>query len=282
MILRYANDLHEKLISKLETHRRVITSMGYLTGEYRSFKVRFSKLAGADSPWTFTDHKHAVGFAVASGDSEVNKAGTVKEGEFYTVEIARYDVPNANGRVYVAPKNMSICPGVSKDDLYNMMVSYVMNLLATTKGIDTVQNLVVCFIWSENGGCLFIDNFREGVDNLGYEIHPYVRAGWDAELVSLIPDGCMYEDESTRTWMHHFHNHMRMLQINYDLSYSDVENTWYARLSSAAPDECFLSRDRASVASAAEDCLRHIGRLGVFDVLEQVGWTTVNGYQKAV
>lgn len=282
MILRYANDLHEKLISKLETHRRVITSMGYLTGEYRSFKVRFSKLAGADSPWTFTDHKHAVGFAVASGDSEVNKAGTVKEGEFYTVEIARYDVPNANGRVYVAPKNMSICPGVSKDDLYNMMVSYVMNLLATTKGIDTVQNLVVCFIWSENGGCLFIDNFREGVDNLGYEIHPYIRAGWDAELVDLIPDGCMYEDEGARTWMHHFHNYMRELQIGYELNYCDASNQWYVRLVSAADAECFTSKDRPTISSAAEDCLRHIGRLNVSGVLEQMGWTTVNRYKESV
>lgn len=281
MILRYANDLHERLVSKLDSHRRVITNTGYLTGEYRSFKMRFSKLAGEDSRWVFTDHKRSLSFGFATKE-DAALYGAVKEGDFVTVKVGEYDVPNANGRVYVSPKNMSICPGVSKDDLYNMMVSYVMNLLTTTKGIDTVQNLVVCFIWSENGGCLFIDNFREGVDNRAYEIHPYVRAGWDAELVSLIPDGCMYEDESTRTWMHHFHNHMRMLQINYDLSYSDVENTWYARLISAAPDECFLSRDRASVASATEDCLRHIGRLGVYDVLEQVGWTTVNRYKESV
>lgn len=282
MILRYANDLHEKLISKLNTHRRVITGMGYLTGEYRSFKVRFSKLAGAESPWTFTDHKHAVAFATASAESEVVKAGTVKEGEFYTVEVARYDEPNANGRVYVAPKNMSVCPGVTKDDLYNMMVSYVMNLFATTKGVDTAQNLVVCFIWSENGGCLFIDNFREGVDNLAYEIHPYVRAGWDAQLVDLIPDGCMYEDESARTWMHHFHNHMRMLEISYEINFCDASNEWYVQLVSAAEAENFISKDRPTVTSAAEDCLRHIGRLGVYDVLEQLSWITVNGYKESV
>lgn len=281
MILRYANDLHERLVSKLDSHRRVITNTGYLTGEYRSFKVRFSKLAGEDSRWVFTDHKRSLSFGFATKeDAAIDSA--LKEGEFITVKVGEYNVPNANGRVYVAPKNMSICPGVSKDDLYNMMVSYVMNLLATTRGIDTVQNLVVCFIWSENGGCLFIDNFREGVDNLGYEIHPYIRAGWDAELADLIPDGCMYGDESARTWMHHFHNYMRELQIGYELNYCDASNQWYVRLVSAAEAECFMSKDRSTVSSAAEDCLRHIGRLDVFVVLEQMGWTTVNHYKESV
>lgn len=281
MILRYANDLHEKLISKLESHRRVITNTGYLTGEYRSFKMRFTKLPCQDSRWTFIDHKQSLSFGFATKDDSLPD-NMVKEGDFYTVKVAEYDVPNANDRVYVSPKNMSVCPGVSKDDLYSMMVSYVMNLLATTKGINETVNLVVCFIWSENGGCLFIDNFREGVDNLGYELHPYVRAGWDAELVDLIPDGCMYEDESARTWMHHFHNHMRSLQIGYELNFCDASNQWYARLVSAADAECFTSKDRPTVTSAAEDCLRHIGRLGVYDVLSKFEYTTVNSYEKAV
>lgn len=281
MILHYANDLHEKLISKLDSHRRVITNTGYLTGEYRSFKMRFTKLPGQDSRWHFADHKQSLSFGFATKEDALSD-NTVKEGEFFTVNVGEYNVPNANDRVYVAPNNTSVCPGVNKDDLYSMMVSYVMNLLATTKGIDEVVNLIVCFIWSECGGCLFIDNFRDGVDNLAYEIHPYVRAGWDAELVNLIPDGCMYEDESARTWMAHFHNHMRVLQIGYELNFCDASNRWYVRLVSAADAECFTSKDRPTVTSAAEDCLRHIGRSGIYTVLEQVGWTTVNGYKEAV
>lgn len=277
MILRYANDLHEKLIAKLSSHARVITNTGYLTGEYRSFKMRFTKLPCQDARWTFTDHKHSVSFGIATEDTEVDK-----KGEFYTVEVSRYDEPNANGRVYVSPKNMSVCPGVTKDDLYNMMVSYVMNLLATTRGINEAVNLVVCFIWSEHGGCLFIDNFRPGVDNLAYEIHPYVRAGWDAKLTDLIPDGCMYEDESARTWMHHFHNHLRLLDIGYELNFCDASNQWYVSLNSAAEVERFMSKDRPSVASAAEDCLRHIGRLNVEGVLKTFEYTIETPYKEAV
>ena len=269
MLLRYSNELHVKLLGKLESHSRLITGIGYLNGNYRSHKLRFSKEAGSNH-WLYHDKHGTTRFGFA--EEPMSEKG-VEVGDFFTMQVGGSDEMNAK---------LAQTINKDKDDLYVMMVSYLMSLFATTKGIEDKVDLVVCLIWSTDGGCLFIDNYRIGVDNLGYEIHPYVRAGWDAELVNLVPDGCMYVDENTRAWMRHFHQYMRDLQIDYDLSYGDSERTWYARLSSPAPAECFLSRDRASVASATEDCLRHIGRMHIFAILEQCGWTAVAPYPEAV
>lgn len=281
MILRYAIDLHEKLIAKLSSHSRVITSTSYLTGEYSSFRMLFEKAAGKDERWCFTDHKSSVLFGFAS-EEDARLDDSVKVGDFVTIEVGRLDELSANGRTYVNPKNMSVCPGVSKDHLYRMMVSYVMNLFATTKDIEDQLKLVVCFIWSEAGGALFIDNYREGVDDQKYEVHPYIRAGWDAKLTSLVPQGWTYNDASTLRWAQHFHNYLWLLQIDYEWNYDDEADRWCARLISAAERECFISKDRSTIGSATEDCLLHIGSLVAAEVLDTHEYTIIDPYKEAV
>ncbi len=109
-----------------------------------------------------------------------------------------------------------------------------------------------------------------------------MRAGWDATLVDAIPNGDLYTDVETQTCMRQFHDFLRGLQIGYEITYSDSANRWYVGTSSAAREECFTSKSRGWVASAAEDCLRYLADGRSTEILNQHEYVIVEPYKKAV
>ena len=54
------------------------------------------------------------------------------------------------------------------------------------------------------------------------------------------------------------HHLARLAQVDYELSYSDGSNDWYVSITSAAPSENFIGKDRSILEHALTDAIEYL------------------------
>ena len=57
------------------------------------------------------------------------------------------------------------------------------------------------------------------------------------------------------------HAMARAIGVSYSLHYAESDDSWYAEVSSAAPSEEWIGRNRASFTIAIDDCIAHLNSI---------------------
>lgn len=58
--------------------------------------------------------------------------------------------------------------------------------------------------------------------------------------------------------LNELHQLCQKLWVSYEINFSEGDNRWYIKISSAAPAECYMSRSKGSLDHAIESAMEHL------------------------
>lgn len=254
MKIRYAADLPQAIIGLIENNKQLLTQIQHLTGPYRSHRLDICKPYGFDAQWSLsTDDRTQVIPSLENALEDFiisNKTDPVIHG----------------GQIVFTPLTsvQLLVDKTKKDKQYEIMVGLLVTLLSVLHIEDEIS-LVISLIWSENGGLLFIDRYRDGVDTNPAMSHPYIRASWNEDFFRLVPTDEPFSDsEGTDFWMNQFHKYMQRLMVNYAITYIHGA-CWIVQVTDG--DEDYNGSIQGSIGANTADVLYWIAKIRRCDAI---------------